>query len=352
MARNVCTAIFAVSTILFLAACGEDTPSFAAPEDENIFFQSSDNFGAKMDILWVIDNSGSMQTSQQNVASNFNAFIQDFSNKGYDFKLAVTASDAYKVNFGGNANMARFRDGGSTQSGVFVIDPLTPNLVQTFMNNVSLGTSGSGDERAFDSFKAALDSPLNSGFLRSSSFFSIIIVSDEDDFSHTQSGMNESYTNPNLKTIPSYVSYLDTLTGSTAEDRRYSVNAMAIWDETCRQSLNTTFSGRKIGVRYGQLMDAVGGGKRGSLCGSFADDLKLIANSIITESTQFYLDRLPIESTIRVFVNEVQIPRVQLESEDGWMYDSAANSIKFFNDAVPAQGSRIRVAFDPRFLTQ
>jgi hypothetical protein len=352
MARNVCTAIFSIGSLWIFAGCGNDVPSFAAPEDENVFFQSSDNFAAKMDILWVIDNSGSMQTSQTNVADNFNSFIQDFAGKGYDFRLAVAGTDAYRVNFGANASLARFRDGGATKSGIFVIDPLTPQLTQTFMNNVNLGTSGSGDERAFDSFVATLTSPLNAGFLRSNSFLSIIIVSDEDDFSHTSSSLNESYSNPNLKPISSYVSYLDTLTGSSPTDRRYSVNAMAIWDSACRQSLNTSFTGRKIGQRYGELVDAVGGGKKGSLCGNFANDLRLIANSIITQSTQFYLNRLPIESSIRVYVNDALVPRIEQDTEDGWMYDPIANSVKFYNSAVPPQGSKIRVVFDPRFLTQ
>lgn len=52
------------------------------------------------------------------------------------------------------------------------------------MANVKLGTSGSGDERALSSFEKTLINPLNSNFHRPDAFLAIIIVSDEDDFSH------------------------------------------------------------------------------------------------------------------------------------------------------------------------
>ncbi len=360
-------------TLAFLSAgCGKDS-SFSLLDDQDSFRQSDGTVSSKVDILWVIDNSGSMETSQNNVTSNLNSFIQDFSAKNLDFKMAVTTTDAYRVEFTGNTNCSRFRDGirssscntvnGKTYSGIRVMDSLTVNLQSVFLINVSLTDSannifGSGDERAFQSMRAALNENLNAGFIRADSFLSVIIVSDEEDFSHNNSGINESYSNPNLHTVQSYVNYLDTITNSTPTNRRYNVNAMAIFDETCRASLNSSFSGRKIGLRYGELVDSVNTahptvetqGLKTSLCGNFATDLNLIASGILTLANRFELKRLPIESSLAVIVNGVSLPNKNNNplNDGGWLYEAATNSIIFIGyNYIPPSGASIRVTYDP-----
>jgi hypothetical protein len=126
--------------------------------------------------------------------------------------MAVTTSDAFKVLFGQPATMAKFKDGTdfTSHTGVFVVKPTTVNPVQTFVTNALQGIYGSGDERVFQSMKVALDSQLNAGFLRAGAFLSVIIVSDEDDFSWDGStSIDGQYNNTNLHTVASYVSYLE-----------------------------------------------------------------------------------------------------------------------------------------------
>jgi len=364
--------VIAIMALVYTTGCGKGS-SFSLSSQSDTFTQSAGSLASsKADILWVIDNSGSMETSQANVTSNLNSFIQDFSNKNLDFKMAVTTTDAYRVQYTGNTNCAQFRDGilnsscntvsGRTYSGERVLSSLTMNLVSVFLINASLtdstyGIFGSGDERAFQSIQAALNSPLNANFLRADSFLSVIIVSDEDDFSHDSSSLNENYASPLMHTVDSYVSYLDTMTGSTPTNRRYNVNAMAIFDEPCRVSLNSTFTGRKIGVRYGQLIDSVNAafpnvesqGLKTSLCGNFADDLKNIAQNILSLSSRFDLARIPIVSTISISVNGVVVPNRDLNplGNGGWVYESATNSILFVGPYVPASGSSISINYDP-----
>ncbi|MCB0351806.1 MAG: hypothetical protein KDD38_11525 [Bdellovibrionales bacterium] len=361
-----------LSLALVSVGCGKDS-SFSLLDDQDTFQQSDSTVNSKVDILWVIDNSGSMETSQNNVISNLNSFIQDFSSKNLDFKMAVTTTDAYRVQYTGNSNCSKFRDGirnsscntvnGRPYSGIPVMDSLTANLQSVFLINASLTDSnaniyGSGDERAFQSMKAALDENLNSGFLRTDSFLSVIIVSDEEDFSQNGSSLNENYNNPGLHTVQSYVNYLDNLTSSTPTNRRYNVNAMAIFDETCRASLNSTFTGRKIGLRYASLVDSVNTahpssetqGLKTSLCGNFAQDLNLIASNILTLANRFSLNRLPIPETIAVIVNGVSVPHKDSNpsNDGGWIYEASTNSILFIgNGYIPPSGASIRVTYDP-----
>ena len=331
---------------LGLMGCGENTPTFSALADSKIFEQSGTEVNVKIDVLWVIDNSGSMQTSQENLTNNFQSFINDFQVQGFDFQIGVTTTEAYREVVSGVNGISDLRD----DSGIQIITPATANINDVFLQNALQGTSGSGDERAFSSFTAALGNTNNASFRRDDAFLAIIIVSDEDDFSHDGGTfLGGQYSDPALHTVESYVDELDTLTNSTEASRGYSVNAIAIWDETCRSNLEDEFAGRLIGQRYGELVDATGGVK-GDLCGSFAQSLSSIANSIIRLSTQFYLDREPIPSSIRIVIDGVSVPEASGSSNGGWEYLAESNSVVFSGDFIPAQGSIIRVDFDPANL--
>ena len=62
----------------FLTGCGGGSePSFSLGSTGDGFQQVSST-NTKIDILWVIDNSGSMNASQQDLRENFNLFIEDF----------------------------------------------------------------------------------------------------------------------------------------------------------------------------------------------------------------------------------------------------------------------------------
>ncbi len=369
------TNLIRIMSSIFLATigygCGEKDSSFSLLSDGDTFTQGEGSVRNKIDILWVVDNSGSMESSQQNVANNLNTFINSFTRRDLDFKMAVTATDAYRVNFTGNHNCSRFRDGirnsscntvpSGRYSGIREITRATPDISGVFMTNALLtdtvrGIYGSGDERAFSSFKATFDEPLNAGFVRPDSFLAVIIVSDEDDFSHNTATAVEAmpgyggnpWSYPDLHTTTSYTTYLDTLTGTSGRDRRYNVNAIAIFDEACRRELDTTFTGRKIAQRYQAMVDSTSG-IRASLCGDFASSLNRIADSIITLTTQFFLQRVPRPETIIVRVNDLIVTPLSEDPlrRNGLSYDSVRNTILFYGDAIPTPGARIRVNYIP-----
>jgi hypothetical protein len=219
--------------------------------------------------------------------------------------------------------------------------------VNTFLVNVIQGTSGSGDERAFQSIQSTFQNAGNTGFIRSNGFLAVVIVSDEDDFSHDTSDMQDtSVTNPNLHTTDRYVSYLDGITSSTAQNRNYSVNAITILDSACQASLNAQSAGRKIGIRY-QEIAAKTQGVVGSLCGDFGNTLENISNRIAELSTRFTLSRLPNISTIQAFINGVAIP---MNAANGWTYESENNSVVFHGASIPPASAQVSVKFDPAAL--
>lgn len=322
------------------------------------FGQSASTVNNKVDILWVVDNSSSMTPLQTNLVNNFNSFISNFQTKGYDFRMAVTTTDAYLANaaFNNDPTQSSFRDGvGSTHTGVFVIDSTTPNLTQTFVTNASQGQAGSGDERAFSSFQEALNNPANANFVRSDSFFSIIILSDEDDFSDitrpqgswlVSGGIpDHDYQNPNMPSVDSYLSYLDTFTNSaSATNRRYNVSAIAVLDSTCLNQHIPDAPSTVVGQRYVQMANETNG-VVGSICdANYSTTLQNIQQKILELSTQFPLNRTPVISSIVVIVNGQTIPQ---DPTNGWTYISTANAIQFHGTAIPPQGASISVSFDP-----
>lgn len=332
--------IYLYTISLSLIGCGNDKPSFSLLPTSNTFLQSGNVVNNKIDVLWVVDNSGSMYTSQTNLANNFQAFITNFTDKGYDFQIAVTTTDAYKAIFQSNPDLSKFKDGnGASHSEVFVITPDTPNIVDTFVTNITQGIYGSGDERAFQSFREALNNSLNAGFIRENSYLSVIIVSDEDDFSWDQSTPHAygDYTEGpgHLHYVEEYVDYLMGITNSTVNQKRFNVNGIYITDQACADTLH-----RPIGIRYQEIVNLTDG-IEGSICDtSFADSLNLIAEKIVASSVQFYLDQLPVVETIVISIDGQIIT-------SGWTYDATSNSIIFDASVAPAQGSVLNVDFDP-----
>ncbi len=342
-------AAFCLSTLTMMVGCDKGGSTFSILSDSSQFQQAATYVPRKLDVLFVVDNSGSMSSSQSALAANFPAFINYFKTKGYDFKIAITTTDAFYgeqfVNSGCslcNVNQTRFRS--NTNPAVYVIDNNTANLDQTFSSNVQVGTTGSGDERAFSSMKAALGSSLNANFHRQDAYLSVIIVSDEEDFSHDDMNLNESYTQPTLHSVASYKTFLENFTQAQATTD-FSVSTISILDETCRASLG---SGRKIATRYMQLADLTGGSKN-SLCASFTTVLNNISATITAQTqAQFTLNRVPVQSSIRVIIDGVLLPN---STTDGWSYESASNSIRINGTTYqPQAGASITINFDPESL--
>lgn len=369
--------LFTVLATCVLSACDKTDRSFSLMSDGTTYQQVPEVIKPRIDVLWVVDNSGSMESSQANLTNNFQSFIQDFQAKGYDFQMAVTASDAWRGNFSSNLvfrdAIKKFRRGplygsGSNfyyqpDSGVSIMTPTTPNLGNVFVTNAAQGTFGSGDERVFSSVKDVLDPnfTLNNGFIRPGAKLAVIIVSDEDDFSSDASPcvacdyMDEQsahavditpghplynlYNDSRLTTAASYKTFLDSRVGAG----NYAVHSIAIMDNTCKTALNATSSGRRIGRRYHQLVDMTGGVKT-SLCGDFAQNLNLIAQSVLELSSSFKLNREPIVETIRVYVNNAL---VGADANNGWTYDAQTMSVVFHGTAVPPAGATVQITFDP-----
>ena len=113
-----------------------------------------------VDILWVVDNSGSMKDEQMALSSNFESFINSFVPEVngkrtilYPFKMTAIATDGYLKS--GHCNFVKCSDAGNP---LLVNDSLAINdynlFSQNFKSIVEFGINGSGSEKSIDSIIA------------------------------------------------------------------------------------------------------------------------------------------------------------------------------------------------------
>lgn len=339
---NLSLLVIASGLFTILSSCEKSDRSYSLMADAETFQQTATYVPRKVDILWIIDNSGSMKTSQDNLTANFSRFISRFQSLKYDFHMGINTTDAWLGRYNSSkVALRRLKDGTSAlHSGVFVMDKDTPDIDNVFVINASQGVTGSGDERAFSAIEDTLGYAENSDFRRTDAFLAVIVVSDEDDFSATSSTtIYNNYNSSKIIPVSTYKTFLDNYAGSG----NWSFNAITILDETCRATLNAQSSGRLIGKRYMELAD-LSNGTKSSLCGDFGESMQLISDTLIQLSSTFTLNREPDPATIKVIVNG---QTVATDATNGWTYDATTLTITFHGTAVPAAGDAVVINFDP-----
>jgi hypothetical protein len=160
-----------------------------------------------MDILFVIDNSGSMQEEQDNLAQNFPLFIQVLdayqnpAGDSLDYRVAVTTTDTMGANAGRLVGQS-YCDLGEHP---WVEGPAA-DVVEKFCCMAAVGTNGSGEEMPFVAIQEVFGDKAepgfpNYGFYRAGqqSLLVVVVITDEDDRSLLQP--------------PDVVGFLDELTG-------------------------------------------------------------------------------------------------------------------------------------------
>lgn len=207
------------ATLLFAALAGCPSYTFleVLPEritENQIIIEPGKPVPA--DILFVVDNSCSMEDEQELLARNFDAFIQLLTSANADYRIGVI-STSLKVGTGqpqeerggvsrssfsaadpnylvGNPDFsacapvgipnACFRGPNAEQRVVESSQP-SETQISAFQANVRVGSCGSGQEEGLAAMLAGLrkmgPGDCNAGFLRDEANLVVVILSDEDD---------------------------------------------------------------------------------------------------------------------------------------------------------------------------
>jgi hypothetical protein len=263
-----------------------------------------------VDILFVIDNSGSMGSNQTNIKNNFDSFMTTFGAAGVSYHIALITTDS--SDFIGP-----------------IITSLTVDPLTEFNDQIDLiGTRGSAQEKglwfAYESTTSGDASPGSAtGFFRSDARLVVVYVSDEPDNStYTYDGSGSTTMTPS-----DYSSSLLSLKSSMSLVAAHAI--AGDYPSGCSGNGHATF-----GDGYYDVVNDLGGTFM-SIC---ASDWSVTMDTLARESiaiTDFPLTGTPIESSIEVTVGGYV-------STD-WLYDAAANSITM--TITPAEGSSIDITY-------
>jgi hypothetical protein len=152
-----------------------------------------------VDLLFVIDNSGSMDDEQVNLVNSVPSFISEIQTQLADadsYHVGVITTDAYEFNEGCTQEGAMVIATGGSDSSHAVCGPYTEGFTYMTENDdldvafpcaAKVGTDGDGDERPMQTMQAALSPDMNGpggcneGFLRDDALLVIVIITDEED---------------------------------------------------------------------------------------------------------------------------------------------------------------------------
>ncbi len=256
-----------------------------------------------VDILWVVDNSCSMQSHQLTLGAMATAFIGFLDGEGMDYQIGVVSTDD-----------------GELQGATPIIDPGTPKAAEVFAATVELGTGGSGQEQPLEFALQAVTPPLhapggaNEGFVRTDAGLAVILLTDEPDQSPSPVGY-----------------YVNELIAVKGNPDRLAVSAVYNAQTVCKNVQETA-------PRIDQAVADTGGAGVCIWDQDWMPVLSTIPAAVMAPQDRFELTFEPMPETIEVTVDG--------NPSTDWVYDPPpANAVVFDPGAIPEPGSEILVYY-------
>lgn len=251
-------------------------------------------------ILWVVDNSFSMEPEQKNLANNFGSFINEFTNSRIEFTMGITTTDS------------KSRPEALTQLTSDAANSNRTLMIQNFKKLINVGINGSSSERGYHASYQFLEQNA-AKLLRLDSYLSIIYVSDEKD---------QSKNSPQ-----SYLDHMISYAGSLAKVRTHAIVDLD----------NSGEEDSSYGERYLYTVHKTGGIK-GDVDGNFSKILKDIASNINNLKNMFRLSKIPYVPSLKVTLNG--------QLSNSWSYQSAENAILI--NPIPDFKTEIQIEYTPQ----
>lgn len=316
-------------------ACNDDPKVKITQSTSETFEQVT---ATSADILWIVDNSISMEQEQFKVMDGAARFINTFEAADIDFHLGVATTDVSEA---------------GAQAGVMVGD--TPYLtaadadyVEQFQDRVDVGIFGDDQESGLEAAVLALTEPnvstVNAGFLRDDARLSVIVLSDEDDCSDfgTLFDADSDSTDclaqyEELSPVQDVVEQLQAL-----KSDRGQVQFSGIIGP--RDLICTTAA---PGDRYTEAVESTGG-VAGNICAanysSIMEQLGLVAGGI---QYQWELTYDAVESSLEVWILPADGADYEVfeDEEDGWTFEADPPTLTLHGDAVPPRGASLQVSY-------
>lgn len=269
-----------------------------------------DDGNLRVDVLWVMDDSGTMSEEQSNVIANLSQFVSVMARMGADWQVGAVTTSA--------------GSGGGLLTGD-IVTAYDAEVESRFAELVDVGTAGEREEQGLLALELATSEPLlsgeNAGLLRDGADLAVIVLSDEDDQSPGD--------------VADYVAHLEALKG--AGNARLSA-VVGQLPAGCA----SPYAAADPAARYIEVATATGG-LQDSICRvDFSETMKDLALNALGLDDTFELTRVPEPETLEVLLDGVKLHE---RPENGWQYDAGLNAIVLDGYAVPGPGAAITVNY-------
>ncbi|MES2526141.1 MAG: hypothetical protein V4598_03615 [Bdellovibrionota bacterium] len=264
----------------------------------------------KVDIMWVIDNSGSMSDEQTALGANFDSFISSFINLNADFKMGITTTDTSS-----NTKKGKMVTGSDVKLTSAAAAANPNQFMADFKNLVKVGISGSGNEMGLMATEGFMEKYATGStpFVRPEAYLAVVILSDEEDQSP--------------KAVAAYTEYLKSFKANPGLVKIYSIV----------NTNNVNTGGNTIGhIRYKNASEQTAG-VVANIMDDFDDVLLEMGQSIVDLLDSFALGAAVVDGSLHVYVNGVET--------SSYTYDSASHSIKFDAGHLPPVGAQVTVKY-------
>jgi len=332
---------------------------------------------SKVDVLWVIDNSGSMGKFQEIIRERLPIFISFAMEQDIDYRIAITSTGIEPV------TTCQFDPALGAHNGRFVpidadtyLPPFprilgnnTPNLDVAWKHNVRVGVCH-GIEKPYEAALRALSPPLineaidsrpnktgdpswndgNAGFLRPNASLAVVVVTDE---------MDQSWGHDKTPR-----DYLEALRNIKGPQYRSLFRFHAITVPAMKYGLPTCGDFRAYGDRLLLGVEETEG-TWFNICTDPEDEeawdagLRKISEGVFSVDVGFRLRGQPAgtdgappqEQDLVVRVGGVEIPPVS-GGLPNWTYDRVTNTVSFEASATPQPGTQVSITYQVACLTE
>ena len=216
------------------------------------FTKQVERYNNQLDILLVVDDSGSMYKDSSRLARRLSGFVSRLGKSNINWQMCVTTTDVGYYQGrpiqwqGRNLNHILTKNSG--------------NLNSIFIETMKfIGAGFSSDEQAIKAMNLSIQDKGNSRCHRDKADLVVIVISDEDERSV---GGNRDLS-PNdykpLGTLNTPKSFIKTIGRSFSAGKRVTVNSIVVKDSRCQAQQNAQGERSFFGTKYMDLSRRTGG---------------------------------------------------------------------------------------------
>jgi hypothetical protein len=313
--------IFFILIFVFIHAACQPQQRFDLPPEQQVFGQQV-KYQNKVDFVIVVDSSSSMQQHQQRLVDQIPEFINTLKSMKMDFHIAVISTDLGRDGTGGQF---------IGETPYLTLDD--SQLELQLKNRILVGENGSNLERGIESLMLSLNPEVlmqnAPGFWRDESLLTVLYLTDEDDKSSA--------------TSQDAIEWFDSIKAKDKQGgRNWLFNLIGV--KSLSSECRTFNDYSEPAIKLLELTE-ISGGRAESICQeNLSLSMKNVKIKIIEILTDFHIDRIPIEDSIKVWIDGKQIAE---SSVNGWQYIEEQQVIRFYGDKVPKADQSVVVDFDP-----